>query len=92
MITTDMKLYWEKIPAMKWSPDAREGATFLNVESKMFLFGGLSSKLHKDTEILAANTWRWLKPQEFKVRHAPNPRYNHSAVIYFDHIIIFGGQ
>eukprot|EP00347_Sterkiella_histriomuscorum_P018240 403346262 len=92
MITQDMKLYWEKIPAMKWSPDSREGATLLCIEQKIFLFGGLSSKLHKDTEILAANNWRWLKPQEFKVRHAPNPRYDYSAVIYFDHIIVFGGQ
>jgi hypothetical protein len=57
-----MKLYWEKIQALKWSPDSREGATMLNIGTKIYLFGGLSRDLHRDTEILSTANWRWVKP------------------------------
>ncbi len=57
-----MKLFWEKVPSLKWTPDSREGATFLCVNQKIFLFGGLSRQLNRDTEILNTNNWRWLKP------------------------------
>jgi N-acetylneuraminic acid mutarotase len=44
-----MKLYWERKPSIKWSPDSREGATLVTMNNKMYLFGGLSKELHKDT-------------------------------------------
>ena len=37
-----MRLFWEKVPNTKWTPESREGATCAIVNGKLFLFGGLS--------------------------------------------------
>ena len=44
-----MKLYWEKVNALKWSPDSREGSSLICIGNKLYLYGGLSKELHKDT-------------------------------------------
>jgi len=41
-----MKLYWEKVSAVKWSPDSREGASLVAIGTRVYLFGGLSRDLH----------------------------------------------
>lgn len=45
----ELKLYWQRIPSIKWAPDSREGSTMVTAGNKIILFGGLSSRLHKDT-------------------------------------------
>ena len=86
-----MKLFWEKLPTLKYAPDSREGATTSLINNKLFLFGGLNMDLHRDMQILQVSSLRWMKPQEFKVKYAPHARVNHTAVIYNENIIIFGG-
>jgi len=87
-----MKLYWHKKQPTSWTSEAREGASLIQIGNLLYMFGGLSRVLHKDTQLFNLEKFKWIKPQEFRVKHSPAPRFNHSAVLYFDHIIVFGGE
>lgn len=74
------------------APIGREGSTLCEYEGKLYLFGG-NSLFKKDQHFwcfdLEKKTWS-LPPNKAKYS-APN-REGHSAVVYKDRLIVYGGQ
>jgi len=85
-------LYWTKVPPTRYTPEGRECASMSYINNHIYMFGGLSRELHKDTQLYSPELMNWLMPNEYKIRSEPMPRYQHSAVLYYDHIIVFGGN
>jgi len=45
---TSFTFYWNIMNQNSWKPPVREGATLMDYEGKIYLYGGLSNELHSD--------------------------------------------
>lgn len=73
-------------------PEAREGASLVVVNRKMYLFGGRCRMLFNDVKMLDCETLKWKaqKPR-LSLEGPPEPRVNHTAVAYKNLMVVYGG-
>jgi N-acetylneuraminic acid mutarotase len=82
------KVYWSVSSVHGHIPDSREGATLLQMNKKIVLFGGRNKKINNDVYILNLDTKTWSR---IITLHAPLPRFGDSVVSHHNQIFQFGG-
>ena len=84
---------WTLLPFNKSnSPSQRRGHSMLSTDTNLILFGGcdLNAKCFNDVYFFNIDTLEWtLIENKGKV---PSPRMGHSAVLYGNKMIIYGGE
>ena len=85
-------------PNVGWEPLARYGTALVNMQGRLFLFGGKgSAQVHtmetrlNDLLYFDLAKESWINVASWKFEHRPSPRSNHRALAFQNRILIFGG-
>lgn len=84
-----LTIFCETKQPQGFGPGARFGATSTKVGRNIFVFGGQCSDRKNDVKIFNTTTMRWQSLNA--TGHIPDERFGHSANIYKDRILVFGG-
>ncbi|CAK76775.1 unnamed protein product (macronuclear) [Paramecium tetraurelia] len=92
--STSIKVFWFNIQINEWKPPVREGCTVTYVPSlnKAFMYGGIGNDLFKNVIALNTQTWVWRDIGVGKGEAPPEGRFGHTATLYKQSIIIYGGE
>lgn len=73
-------------------PEAREGASMVTVNRRMYLFGGRCRMLFNDVKALDPESLRWEHHKATPTLEGPpEPRMNHIAVAFKNWMVVYGG-
>ncbi|KAH8818828.1 hypothetical protein DL96DRAFT_1715110 [Flagelloscypha sp. PMI_526] len=76
-------------------PSKRKGASMTVAGDQLYLFGGLlpdNKTVVSDLFVLDLNTFQWFEIPTLQDGTVPAPRYFHTANIWNDNLVIFGGR
>jgi N-acetylneuraminic acid mutarotase len=85
----EAEVFWSKLNPQGWKPETRQEATLTSTNNKLFLIGGVSRSINNDINVCTPATLRWEKLYPAGVE--ADPRFGHSASVYQDYIVVFGG-
>jgi N-acetylneuraminic acid mutarotase len=86
-----LEVYWLERSIQGNLPEAREGASMVAINRRIFLFGGLSRGLFNDVRVLRADNWTWSQMAIDQNSELPQARIGHSMVAYRHKFIVYGG-
>lgn len=73
-------------------PEAREGASLVAINRKLYLFGGRCRLLFNDIKVLDPETLKWEAQRSVpSLEGPPEPRVHHTAVPYKNLMVVYGG-
>ncbi|CAD8167232.1 unnamed protein product [Paramecium octaurelia] len=92
--STSIKVFWFNIQINEWKPPVREGCSVTYVPSlnKAFMYGGIGNDLFKNVIALNTQTWIWRDIGVGKGEAPLEGRFGHTATLYKQSIIIYGGE
>ncbi|MBD2663996.1 hypothetical protein B6N60_03601 [Richelia sinica FACHB-800] len=92
MNITTPQFIWKKPKITGRIPRPRHGHSAICYNNSMIIFGGtniITDKSLKDVHVLDLTTWKWTKPKV--TGQVPSPRSYHTAVLYQDKMLVWGG-
>lgn len=92
--------YWMNSDDSIWKPEARANHTLSLINGIAYLIGGLGTRVHNQIIALSLGRMKWVpilqtrfQINESNTKITPIPsRCNHTAVVFNQDIIIFGGE
>lgn len=73
-------------------PEAREGASLVSINRKLYLFGGRCRMLFNDVKVLDPESLKWeAQRPAVSLEGPPEPRAHHIAVTYKNVMVVYGG-
>jgi hypothetical protein len=92
MNITIPQFIWKKPQITGRIPRPRYGHSAICYNNSMIMFGGtniITNKALNDVHVLDLTTWKWTKPKV--TGQIPSPRSFHTAVLYQDKMLVWGG-
>ncbi|CAD8174604.1 unnamed protein product [Paramecium octaurelia] len=89
-----VKVFWFNIQINEWKPPVREGCsvTYIPSLNKAYMYGGIGNDLFKNFIALNTQTWTWKDIGVGKGEAPVDGRFGHTATLYKQSIIIYGGE
>jgi N-acetylneuraminic acid mutarotase len=87
-LLTGLNLCWSQRQILSQRPESREGASLLFVNNRFYLFAGQGKDKRNDVRVLNPDTWQW---SLMKTAYTPKGRIGHTACVYKNKIVVFGG-
>jgi N-acetylneuraminic acid mutarotase len=87
-ILTGLNFCWSQRQVLSQRPESREGASLLFVNNRFYLFAGQGKDKRNDVRVLNPDTWQW---SLMKTAYTPKGRIGHTACVYKNKIVVFGG-
>ncbi|KAL4463779.1 hypothetical protein ABPG72_022833 [Tetrahymena utriculariae] len=89
----ELQFHWEKVVnySSQLKPEFREGASLLEYNQKLYLYGGFGFQLFNSLYQFSLKDYEWKKTETNGFYGNQSGRFGHSANLYKNQMVIFGG-
>ncbi|EAR82399.2 kelch motif protein (macronuclear) [Tetrahymena thermophila SB210] len=89
----ELQFHWEKVVnySSQLKPEFREGASLLEYNQNLYLFGGFGFQLFNSLYQFSLKDYEWKKTETNGFYGNQSGRFGHSANLYKNQMVIFGG-